>query len=38
MSDRHFDLLATRFAAEEASARRIREASEFLRQWLANLG
>lgn len=31
-------VLATRFAAEEASARRLREASEFLRQWLANLG
>ena len=31
-------VLATRFAAEEASARRIREASEFLRQWWADLG
>lgn len=31
-------VLATRFAAEEASARRIREAADFLRQWFASLG
>jgi type III secretion system chaperone SycN len=31
-------VLATRFAADEVSARRIREASEFLRQWFASLG
>lgn len=31
-------VLATRFPAEEASARRIREASDFLRQWYVNLG
>lgn len=31
-------VLATRFAADDVSARRIREASEFLHQWLADLG
>jgi type III secretion system chaperone SycN len=31
-------VLATRFCADEVSAQRIRDASEFLRQWLANLG
>lgn len=31
-------VLATRFPAEDASARRIREASEFLHQWFADLG
>ena len=31
-------VLATRFPAEEVSVRRIRDATEFLRQWLAGLG
>lgn len=30
-------VLATRFAAEDVSARRLREALDFLRQWLAEL-
>ncbi len=30
-------VLATRFAAHEAGARRIRQAADFLRQWLATL-
>ncbi|WP_298208958.1 hypothetical protein [Acidovorax sp.] len=31
-------VLATRFALQDVSARRLREASDFLRQWLAELG
>lgn len=31
-------VLATRFPADGVSARRLREASEFLRHWLADLG